>query len=211
MVFIWTCASTSCSWSLSFDLFQSLPRSIGKLKRLSNFNCDRNQLTSLPKEVRLLHIIFHLISREQQLPGFLSQHKLRLEELPACVLNRLEDSGLFFCSSPPIVPFITRGRFSAHCVAVYSSQSILETPLVGRIECCLLLKRNLNGLLKSGVQWPSVLGPRKDRSVQEKVTSATHLAPTECICGPCVCVSLSPWNRGRFAMASHLNQSQRCS
>lgn len=35
-------------------LLQSLPRSIGKLKQLSNFNCDRNQLTSLPKEVRFL-------------------------------------------------------------------------------------------------------------------------------------------------------------
>lgn len=35
-------------------LLQSLPRSIGKLKRLSNFNCDRNQLTSLPKEVSVL-------------------------------------------------------------------------------------------------------------------------------------------------------------
>lgn len=37
-------------------LLQSLPRSIGKLKRLSNFNCDRNQLTSLPKEVSVLCI-----------------------------------------------------------------------------------------------------------------------------------------------------------
>lgn len=35
-------------------LLQSLPRSIGKLKQVSNFNCDRNQLTSLPKEVRFL-------------------------------------------------------------------------------------------------------------------------------------------------------------
>lgn len=31
--------------------WQSLPRSIGKLKKLLNLNCDRNQLTSLPKEV----------------------------------------------------------------------------------------------------------------------------------------------------------------
>lgn len=38
---------------LVYLLLQTLPRSIGKLKRLSNLNCDRNQLTLLPKEVGL--------------------------------------------------------------------------------------------------------------------------------------------------------------
>lgn len=44
---------------VSMRSVQSLPRSVGKLKRLSNFNCDRNQLTSLPKEVSLSPINRH--------------------------------------------------------------------------------------------------------------------------------------------------------
>lgn len=47
---------------LTLVSMQSLPRSIGKLKRLSNFNCDRNQLTSLPKEVSLSRFDRHRFS-----------------------------------------------------------------------------------------------------------------------------------------------------
>lgn len=35
---------------------QTLPKSIGKLKKLNNLNADRNKLTSLPKEVSLVQL-----------------------------------------------------------------------------------------------------------------------------------------------------------
>lgn len=39
-----------------FLLAQTLPKSIGKLKKLNNLNADRNKLTSLPKEVSLMQL-----------------------------------------------------------------------------------------------------------------------------------------------------------
>lgn len=39
-----------------FLLAQSLPKSIGKLKKLNNLNADRNKLTSLPKEVSFVQL-----------------------------------------------------------------------------------------------------------------------------------------------------------
>ncbi|KAK3554687.1 hypothetical protein QTP70_032652 [Hemibagrus guttatus] len=54
----------------------NLPRSIGKLKKLSNFNCDRNRLVSLPKEIggcSSLNVLCVRDNRLTHIPAELSQ------------------------------------------------------------------------------------------------------------------------------------------
>lgn len=65
---------------LMYSLFQSLPRSIGKLKRLSNFNCDRNQLTSLPKEVRFSCVNQHNFTEQLKC----AERQLRHLKMKSC-------------------------------------------------------------------------------------------------------------------------------
>lgn len=45
-----------CLHIVFYLLEQSLPKSIGRLKKLNNLNADRNKLTSLPKEVSFVQV-----------------------------------------------------------------------------------------------------------------------------------------------------------
>lgn len=45
-----------CLHIILYLLEQSLPKSIGRLKKLNNLNADRNKLTSLPKEVSFVQV-----------------------------------------------------------------------------------------------------------------------------------------------------------